>query len=165
MAKKTYPSIDSLRDVLEYRDGELYWRKTLSNRGLAGSVAGSRKHKYTQVRVFGVLMNAHRVIWAIVHGEWPPHDVDHINMDSHDNRIENLRLATRTQNKYNTTKQRDNTSGFKGVDFSQDKGKWRARISVAGKVRWLGYFHDAEMAGLAYAEAAERFHGEFARSM
>lgn len=82
-------------------------------------------------------------------------------MDRSDNRISNLREATRSQNAMNARKQRDNTSGFKGV--SRWRGKWQAKIQRDGKQRFLGAFSTPQDAALAYKNAAINLHGEFAR--
>jgi hypothetical protein len=74
---------------------------------------------------------AHRVVWAVVHGAWPTADLDHINRDTRDNRIENLRLASPKENTRNKTKARNNTSGYNGIDYNN--GGWRVRVgSVFG---------------------------------
>lgn len=73
----------------------------------------------------------------------------------------NLRIATRGQNECNKVKQRNNTSGYKGVSWSKSAGKWCAMIKVYAKQRYLGSFEDKERAHLAYCEAALRLHGEF----
>ena len=89
--------------------------------------------------------------------------VDHINGDPLDNRKSNLRLATLSQNCRNSVRPKNNTSGFKGVDFNKDSQLWRARIHTdEGRVH-LGYFDAPEKAYAAYCEAAIKFHGEFAR--
>lgn len=93
--------------------------------------------------------------------------VDHINGDSLDNRRENLRLCERYQNCRNSTKRVGNKSGYKGVFFRKDNGKFRAQIGVRenGSPRYinLGHFNSAEEAASAYDAAAKQYHGEFAR--
>ena len=88
---------------------------------------------------------------------------DHIDRNPLNNRRENLRPATPSQNQFNRRKQRNNTSGYKGVGFSKEKGLWRAYIANdTKKFIHLGYFAKAEDAARAYDAAAIRFHGEFA---
>ncbi|MDQ0154944.1 HNH endonuclease [Robertmurraya andreesenii] len=91
------------------------------------------------------------------------YDVDHINGNKLDNRKCNLRIATRSQNNYNKTTQSNSSSGFKGVSWSKQRNKWRARIHVNKKEIHLGFFEYAIDAALAYNEAAIKVHGEFAR--
>lgn len=89
-------------------------------------------------------------------------DVDHINGDSLDNRRANLRLATRSQNLQNRPRQRNNSSGYKGVSRYRT-GQWMACITVDGARKYLGYHPTPELAHAAYCAAAAELHGEFAR--
>jgi hypothetical protein len=91
-------------------------------------------------------------------------DTDHINGDKLDNRRENLRVCTRSQNMQNTTRRSDNTSGYKGVDWDKENGKWRAEIKVDSRRINLGRYDSAEEAALAYDRAAREYHGEFANT-
>jgi len=87
--------------------------------------------------------------------------VDHIDGDPQNNSILNLRWATRSENQYNSRIRTDNTSGYKGVYFDKAAGKWRVRIKVDGKEKYLGRFHTKEEAAAVYEEAAKELHGEF----
>lgn len=100
----------------------------------------------------------HRVVMRAPVGA----QVDHVNLDGLDNTLSNLRLATPTENAQNVACHRDNLSGLKGVTRSLP-GLWRARIRVDGRPVHLGYFRDPLLAHAAYAEAARRHFGEFAR--
>lgn len=103
----------------------------------------------------------HREILGFKPGD--PH-VDHVHVDNTlDNRRENLRSASRSQNKANGHKYSNNTSGYKGVTWSKRKHVWIARVGVNGKRIHLGSFHTKEDAHAAYCEAAVRYFGEFAR--
>lgn len=89
--------------------------------------------------------------------------VDHRNGNGLDNRRkENLRVCTGSQNQHNRRKNSNNTSGYKGVYWYKQRGKWRARIEFNGKEISLGYYTDAVQAARAYDEAARKHHGEFA---
>lgn len=93
----------------------------------------------------------------------PQGQVDHINGIRWDNRRCNLRLASDTQNKWNKAKRRDNTSGFKGVTWHTQSGRWRAEIAANGiRLRRSG-FPTPEAAHRQYAEWSKQLHGEFAR--
>jgi len=148
----------------EQETGHFYWRVTNSNRAKAGSLAGSSlRHGHVSININGKRYLAHRLVWLITYDAWPPDEIDHKNGDAGDNRIDNLRIATHAENMRNCRKRSDNISGFKGVDWRHDKGKWRAKIHLNGKSLHLGYFQTAEAAHIAYCSAADRHHGEFAR--
>jgi hypothetical protein len=85
---------------------------------------------------------AHRLVRLYFRGKWPEpgYDTDHINLDKADNRLCNLRHATRSQNQANTLAQANNKSGLKGASFHKPIGKWQAQIMVKGKKLRLGYF-------------------------
>lgn len=88
--------------------------------------------------------------------------VDHIDGDPLNNRRANLRLATASENGMNRGKQSNNTSGYKGVVFDKQKGKWAARICANKKTHHIGYFDDPLSAALAYNKEAKQIHGNFA---
>ena len=90
-------------------------------------------------------------------------ETDHVNGNGLDNRKENLRVVTRSQNRWNTFHNKRNTSGYKGAFFHKVTGKWAASIRIFGKTRNLGFFNTKEDAASAYNQAAEKYFGEFAR--
>lgn len=90
-------------------------------------------------------------------------EVDHINGVKLDNRRENLRPATQLQQSYNCAKPSNNISGYKGVHFNKNYGKWQAGVRKNGKTIYLGLFDDLKDAARAYNEAAKKHFGEFAR--
>lgn len=89
--------------------------------------------------------------------------VDHRNGNGLDNRRENLRLATHSQNQHNRGKHPKNRSGFKGVTWNIALGKWHSQIKINSSNFHLGYFTDIVEAAEAYKRAAEKLHGEFAK--
>lgn len=105
----------------------------------------------------------HRVIWAMVYGYWPEEDIDHVNGLRDDNRLINLREASRTQNNMNSGLRSDNSSGYRGVYFNKQRNAWHARVHAHGKAKHIGFFSDASEAHKAYAEASKKQHGEFVR--
>ena len=127
----------------------------------AGGVSGEG---YLRICVNGRRYYAHRIGWFLYHGRWPRGEIDHINGIKHDNRISNLRLASRSQNNQNVRRRSDNLSGYKGVYFESGRGKYHAQIRAGGQFLYLGRFTTAADAHAAYCEAAARIHGEFART-
>jgi HNH endonuclease len=173
------PTPEQLRALLRYDPdtGKLFWLprpdSAFASMGSARAFATRFADKeaftarhcqgYRQGNIGGHVMLAHRVIWAIVTGEWPKDDVDHIDTDRSNNAWGNLRAATRSQNCMNASKPSSNTSGYKGVDWNAVNKKWRARITANGKDISLGYFNCSTAAVVARAVATPRIHGEFGR--
>lgn len=94
----------------------------------------------------------------------PGIQVDHVNLNTLDNRRENLRFATAAQNRFNEPAMKSNTSGFKGVSWSKPCGAWRAYITIGYKQHHLGLFATPQQAAEARRAAADKLHGEFARA-
>jgi hypothetical protein len=162
---KNPPSIGILKEYLDYnKDTGLFtWNKS-KGRAKAGSVAGTpHSHGYVNIMVSGHMFYAHRLAWLYHYGNIPDVGIDHINMIKNDNRIQNLRLATQSQNQGNITKRVDNKSGYKGVSWSKGCKKWLAQITLNGKAFNLGVYETKEKAYAAYCEAAVKNRGEFAR--
>jgi hypothetical protein len=152
--------IAELKTWLSYDQdtGHLTWLKPLRWRG---RVAGTRNRGYIVIWVKGRQWRAHRLVWAMHFGEWPPEQIDHINGDKADNRIANLRLATNKQNQANQGPRRDNTSGMKGVSWCEARRKWKAEIVVQGRYIYLGRFNSRISAFAARLEAEKIHHGKF----
>lgn len=88
--------------------------------------------------------------------------IDHKDRDIFNNQKENLRIATQAQNNINKTKQKNNTSGYKGVCWHKNRQKWMAQISIRGIKKNLGYYFTKTQAAKAYNKAALKYYGEFA---
>ncbi len=138
--------------------GEIYWLATGKGRGPLGQQAGVVNNSLGY-RVIGFRNRrhyAHRLAWLIVHGAWPDGQIDHINGDRTDNRIENLRCVTHAQNQMNRHNPRPNKHGFRGLDVCAKTGRYRARL-VVGKVKYnLGVHDTPEQAHQAYLDAKKR---------
>lgn len=167
MTDKNLPSIDYLHKRLRYEPetGKLFWRDCEEmpewwRARYAGKEAFTADNgKGYRIGVIDDLrFKAHRVIWAIHYGEWPIDQIDHINGVRDDNRISNLRVATRQENGRNASMYRSNTSGVCGVHWRKANGKWTAQITIDGRVKHLGYFTTIEAAAAARA-VASRQHG------
>jgi hypothetical protein len=155
-------------EYLKYqpRTGNLIWIKptTKASRVKKGDVAGFLMQSgYRYVCIFGVYYLAHRVCWYLKTGKWPEHDIDHEDTNKDNNKWKNIRNATDSQNQANRKIQKNNTSGYKGVSWHKRHGKYVASIEVRGKAIWLGCHASKELAGAAYAAAAKKHFGEFAR--
>lgn len=111
----------------------------------------------------GVRYQASHLAWLYVKGEMPSKAIDHINGIRSDNRIINLREATLSQNAMNRIKAANNTSGYKGVSFHKQSGKWQASIKINGKQKYLGLFLSQKQAHNAYVNAAKVIFGEFSK--
>lgn len=127
------------------------------NRRYAGSQAFSLCRGYLRGSVGKKTVSAHRAAWAIHYGEWPKGQVDHINGDTTDNRICNLRVVTGRENSRNQKRRKSNTSGCMGVTYESHCGKWRARINSGGKRLSLGLFVTKEEAISARHAAQIKF--------
>lgn len=166
-------SPEQLRSVLDYNPttGLFRWRDHIKH-WRAGLQAGTRSpaegngYVCLAIKTDGKtrLYKAHRLAWLYVHGEWPDGQIDHINGVKHDNRIENLRVATNQQNCLNRAIRADNKSGYKGVSWNKRSGRWLVHISVNGRIKHVGLFEHIEDAVEAYRLSAERHHGAFART-
>lgn len=132
------------------------------NKKFAGKETGYLRHNgYKVINLMGKEYSSSRLAWLYVHGVMPKKEIDHINGDRSDNRIENLREASRSENAINRGVQSNNTSGAKGVWKRKGMNSWVAEIGVRGKRVKLGSFRTREAAKNAYLLAAKSLHGEF----
>ena len=156
----------AIADCFEYRDGLLYWKGIShpNKQHLLNKPAGSiHKTGYRHISWRGKVQKAHRLIFMLHYGYLPP-EVDHINGDRQDNRIENLRPATRSENQCNRGAIASNTSGYPGVSWHKASKAWYVRVMKDGKSKIIGYFKDLELAGLVSAEARSLYHGAYAKT-
>jgi hypothetical protein len=146
-----------LKEVLHYnpKTGVFTWIKN-------SNIASSKSpHGYLRVYVDGTSFYQHRLAWFYVNGCWPENEIDHINGVRTDNRINNIRLATRSENEMNTKMRSDNSSGVKGVSWYASRGRWVAEIRLQGKNIWLGQFEELKDAENAIRKARPKIHDKF----
>lgn len=179
MAEKPLASPEVLRQLLRYEPetGKLFWKartpEMFSDKQRAAKHACSHfnsrfagKEAFTTInddgyhhsRIFGRMYKAHRVVWAIVTGEWPADQIDHINGIPTDNRFENLRPVTGLENCKNKKTPSSNTSGVIGVSWDKTNKKWKASIRVDGHRKHIGTF-DNFLPAVAARKAEEVAHG------
>ena len=148
---------DRVQELLDYdpATGEFYHRVN-HRRARFGAVAGHiRPDGYVVLSVDHRLYSAHRLAWLHVHGYLPENQIDHIDQDPSNNRIENLREVSQSCNLRNCGNRKDNKSGVKGVAWFKHYGKWRAHITVNKCQFSLGYYDDFDDAVCARLAAEQ----------
>ena len=161
------PKLTRLRELFRYDPETGAWTHLKARQRVrAGTPAGSPYGGlgYWRLSVDGRGYLAHRLAWLYMTGEWPKLQIDHINGDRADNRWSNLRLASNGQNKANSRRARNNTSGYKGVQYNARLGRWYSSVTARGHRTYLGCFSTPQEAHRAYLAMAERLHGEYARA-
>lgn len=147
--------------VYDYFTGKMFWKSPLSNRVKVGDEAGSIQAGYLRVGIFGKGFQVHRLVWKLCYGAIPEgYFIDHIDGNKLNNRLENLRLATYTENNRNA-RSRSGKSKYKGVYWFKRDSCWQAQIQVNGVKYHIGYFDDEEEAAKAYETVAKEIHGDF----
>ncbi|URF03001.1 HNH endonuclease signature motif containing protein [Cupriavidus campinensis] len=154
--------IERMKSIVEYNpDTGIFSRLVAAGGRKVGDVCGWTMNRgYINVNVGGCQVLAHRLAWMFMYGPIPPKmDIDHIDGDRKNNRIANLRLATRSQNNQNISRARsDNRTGLLGAHVGRSLGSYTSRISVNGKDTFLGTFATAEDAHAAYMKAKQQLH-------
>ena len=176
MAARPLPDREYINQALDYdhHTGEFRWKERplehfVNARGQwqwnakwAGRFAGClNRDGYSLIRLRSSMVMAHRLAWLLTYGEPVPSEIDHRDGNRSNNRIDNIRAATRADNLANNRTRRDSTTGVKGV--YPMRGKFQAYIRRHKQRYYLGIFDTLEEASAARREAAERLHGEFAR--
>jgi len=141
--------------------GAWTWLVRSNGRVPAGSPAVSRGVRYIAIKIDGRSHPAHRLAVLYMTGAWPDEEVVHRDGDGFNNRWDNIRPATRSQNCANRKLFKNNTSGYRGV--IRHEGRWAAQIRVNGKNRRIGVFDDLATAAKAYEAAALAAFGEYRR--
>lgn len=158
--KETKPDIPFLYEMFDYLDGKLYWKhrplahfkskraQAVFNSKFAGKEAGTLLYPSKKYRLimFSLLEEkhfvlAHSIVWAIHFGGWPS-EIDHIDGDGLNNKIENIRQVCHETNMQNKSRYKNNSSGVTGVQWYKVYDKWVARAMQDGKKIHLGYTED-----------------------
>ena len=167
-----------VRELFDYKDGQLFFRERprehfLTDRGFnVWKARYARRHlieagyhndggyRAVEVSMKGKAHSylSHRLVWAWHYGKWPNGEIDHIDHDTSNNRIENLRDVTHEENMKNKRKRKTNTSGVTGVVWNKNNAKWNAFICVSSRRKHLGLFESFEDAVAARKEA-EKLYG------
>lgn len=148
--------------ALYERDGVTYCSDTGVFVGKSGRAVGSinKVNGYVTVHFSGKTVYAHRLAFYIVTGRWPDNDIDHINGNRQDNRWQNLREATRSQNLMNKRTKRNLPKNV----YLHPSGRYRVKMKIDGITKHFGYYEDLEAASLAADRVRKKYHKEFAPS-
>ena len=176
MASLKNISIEVLRQLLRYdpETGKIFWKyrsEEFFTDGVQSAKHNAAKwnNKYANAEALTFLSKgyltgsilrkyalAHRVSYALYHGEWP-NNIDHINHNKSDNRIKNLRSVTKAENSKNLGMNKGNASGFNGVSWDKSKSRWAVKIHANGKRINLGYYIDLNAAIAAREDANMKY--------
>lgn len=166
-AYRPMPSAEYLHQIFTYDEdtGKLYWKHRNDvpawiNTRFAGKLVGSFDRGYLTVRLNNKLFFVHRIVFVMHYGDvlGPDDQLDHADLDRANNKIDNLRIATQSQNNTNRNKQSNSTAELKCIDQLPSGGY---RVRVAG--RHIGCYVSLETAAAAYNKAAYKIFGEFGR--
>lgn len=161
-AKLSHAELTRLLDY-DPATGIFRWKVDRGSHTKAGAIAGCLNRGYVQLCIRKMLFAAHRVAWFYVHGVWPKDELDHENIVRNDNRLDNLREVTSTENNRNVGMRKSNKVGLKGV--CRHHRKFTAYITVEYKTHYLGLFDTPEEAHAAYTAASQLHHGAHGRSI
>ena len=150
-----------LHELFDYKDGNLIWKVAKARIIKVGDIAGSiNEYGYIIIGIDGKVYRAHRLIY-LYHNGYFPSFIDHIDGNKTNNKIENLRSATTSQNAMNRKISIKNSSGIKGVVWHKRDKKWVVQVKVNSKYQSFGYYEDKELAELVAIEATNKLHKEF----
>lgn len=151
-----------LKELLQYKDGNLYWKVKPSKKTIIGDKAGT-KHcaGYIHITINKKKYLAHRLVFLMHHG-FVPEFIDHIDGNRANNNIENLRSVTKSQNNMNMKKPITNKSGIKNVHWVSKSKKWAVQFKINQKVYFCGEYFDIDYAKFVADFCRNKFHREYA---
>lgn len=154
---------EELQALLHYDadTGVFTWKQTKGPRAVKGDVAGTDFEGYVRIKINSEKYLAHRLAWLYVYGYFSEDMLDHINQNKSDNRICNLREASRSENLFNKGKTKANTSGVKGASWDKRNKVYLARLSVNNRKIYLGRFKTISEAEAVLTANRQKYHGEF----
>lgn len=155
----------ALHELFDYANGNLLWKVKKSKKIQIGSIAGSKnKHGYISIVIDRKNYTAHRLVYMFFNDILYGFDIDHVDGNRANNKIENLRLATKKQNSQNVKKRIGCTSQYKGVSKRKNSSTFVCQIRINGKQKCLGYFNDEVEAARTYDQKAKEHFGVFAKT-
>jgi len=156
---------NQIKSLFEYKDGDLYWKEKSSPKSrikIGDKITSKFIDGYHRVCINRKTYKLHRIIF-LYHFGYLPEIVDHIDCNKNNNRIENLRQANKSQSQHNKGLQKNNKSGIKGVNWCNNKMKWRSRCQINGK-RISKYFTDLNEAEEYVVKLRNILHNEYANN-
>lgn len=149
-----------VRELLDYnpQTGDFVRKVSRMSNKIGTSPGHRRNGGYHVIFLANKLHLAHRLAWLHFYGSWPKNNIDHINGNGLDNRIENLRDATYQENGQNIRRAKTSNKSCGVLGVSPHQGKWAARITVEGKTKRLGCYDTIEEAYEAYLQAKRKLH-------
>lgn len=155
-----------VKELFHYHKGNLYWEISKAARIKVGDLAGYKKY-YPRIGKYRYYISVDtrqylrsRLVYLYHYGHMPK-IVDHVNTDTLDDNISNLREASKSQNAQNRKSPKNNTSGFKGVSWCKRSEVWVAQIMINNKKKHLGKSDTAEGAARLYDLGSLKYHGDF----
>jgi len=160
-----------VRSILDYdpETGVFRWKHRTDatpqwNSHYAGTIAGTNHWSgYTDIKIQKTSYRAHRIAWLWMTGEWPSEQIDHADLNKGNNKWCNLREATHSNNSMNSPIRKDNSSGYKNVEWHNKYKKWCVKIGIENKQVELFATHDLDVAAFIASEWRDKLHGKFAR--
>lgn len=152
-----------LKELFDYHNGNLYWKVSKTNSIKIGDKAGylDKSTEYYRIRINSKNYRTHRLIF-LYHKGYLPKIIDHIDNNSTNNNIENLREVTLSQNGMNRKSYKNTSSIYKGISWNKRDKIWITQIQINGKLKHLGSFKSERAAAFIYNVYARGYFGEFA---